>query len=194
MDVDRLPTYANEHDMVVGTMIIKHFCGLVVACVAGYLGGTLSSKTVSASHPEIVRSTRFELVNGAGATLATWGSDSTGSRMCFRYRGDAAAMEIGVFADGRPFVSMYGRDGRRRLVMQFDQADKPMLGMSDERWEGRVLLGFMPPDTWPHSNWDHWGLVFRGFGSQHAVVGMGMTNSRNSPAEPFLRIGGKNIR
>jgi len=78
--------------------------------------------------------------------------------------------------------------------MELDQADEPMLGMGDERSEGRVHLGFMPPDTFPYSNWDHWGLVFRAPGSEHAVVGMGTTNRPNDPAEPFLTVAGKSIR
>ena len=176
-------------------MIIRNICGVLIACAAGYVGGMLTSRyPVMASPPEVVRATRVELVSSAGTTVASWESDSSGVHLRFPYRGDAIGLEMGVFADGRPFLSMGGRDGRKRLVMELDQADKPMLGMGDEKWEGRVVLGFMPPDTWPYSDWDHWGLVFRGFGSEHAVVGMGMTNTRNNPAEPFLRISGRNIR
>jgi hypothetical protein len=89
---------------------------------------------------------------------------------------------------------MSGHDGKKRIVMDLDQSDKPMLGMSDERWEGRVHLGFMPPDAFPYSDWDHWGLVFRATGSEQAVVGMGMTNTRDNPAEPFLTVAGRSVR
>jgi hypothetical protein len=89
---------------------------------------------------------------------------------------------------------MDGRDGKNRISLDLDQADKPIFVMSDERWEGRVHLGFMPPDTFPYSDWDHWGLLFRAFGSERPVVGMGMINTRNNPAEPFLRVAGRSVR
>ena len=103
-------------------------------------------------------------------------------------------MKLGVLADGRPYLRMGGRDGTDRIILDLDQADEPMLVMSDERWQGRVHLGFVPPDTFPYSNWDHWGLLFRAFGSEHAVVGMGMVNTPSNPAEPFLTVSGKSIR
>jgi hypothetical protein len=108
--------------------------------------------------------------------------------------GGTVALDIGVLSDGSPRLYINGRDKKRRIVMGLDQADKPILVMSDEKWEGRVHLGFMPPDTFPYGNWDHWGLLFRGVGSEHAVAGIGMTNARNDPAEPFLSVAGKSIR
>jgi hypothetical protein len=165
------------------------------ACVAGYVGGIASSQTaVKASGAEVIRATRFELINRLGSPVATWESDSNGGAHLKFLGQEAVGFDIGVLPDGRPVLNMSGRDGKRRIVMELDQADRPMLGMGDERREGRVHLGFMTPDTFPYSNWDHWGLLFRAFGSEHAVVGMGMTNTRRDPAEPFLRIGGKNIR
>lgn len=168
---------------------------ILAACAAGYVGGLASSQTpITASAPDVVRATRFELVNGSGAPVAAWEVDPSGGAHLGFLRHDTVGLDIGVLPDGRPFLRMSGRDGKRRIVMELDQVDKPMLGMGDERWEGRVHLGFIPPDTSPYSNWDEWGLLFRAFGSQHPVVGMGMMKTRNNPVEPFLRIAGRSIR
>jgi hypothetical protein len=177
-------------------MRTSNFCGILVACAAGYVGGLLAShSSVRAAPPEVVRAARFELVNGAGTRVASWEVDSNGgARMRFFYKGDLVGADIGVLPDGRPFLRMDGRDGKNRISLDLDQADKPIFVMSDERWEGRVHLGFMPPDTFPYSDWDHWGLLFRAFGSERPVVGMGMINTRNNPAEPFLRVAGRSVR
>jgi hypothetical protein len=169
---------------------------LIAACVAGYIGGALSpQRAVKASTPEVVRATGFDLVDGSGKPVARWGLDSGGeAHISFLSRGDIIGLDIGVLADGRPFLRMGGRDGKRRIVMELDQADKPMLGMGDERWDGRVHIGFMPPDTFPYSSWDHWGVVLRAPGSERTVVGMGTVNGRDGPAEPFLTVSGKSIR
>jgi hypothetical protein len=176
-------------------MRLRDFIVILVACGAGYFGGIASRQSpVEAAAPDVIRATRFELVDSSGAPAATWESGPNGGTHLSFLRANHAALEIAILPDGRPVLNMSGRDGKRRIVMELDQSDKPMLGMGDERWEGRVALGFMPPDTWPYSNWDHWGLLFRAFGSEHAVVGMGTTNTPNNPAEPFLRIGGRSIR
>jgi hypothetical protein len=177
-------------------MKISNFYAIIAACAAGYMGGLLASQqSVKASAPpEVIRAMKFELVDGSGTPVGAWEFEP-GAGVSLRFMFNAkASFVIGNLADGHPFLAMSGRDGKRRIVMELDQSDKPMLGMGDERWEGRVHLGFIPPDTAPYSNWDHWGLLFRARGSEHGVVGMGMTNTENNPAEPFLRIAGKSIR
>jgi hypothetical protein len=177
-------------------MKISNFYGILAASAAGYVGGVLASQnSVTASAPQVVRAARFELVDGSGAPAATWEIDPHGrAHMSFLYKRDVVSVDIGSLGDGRPFLIMGGRDGRKRIVMELDQADKPTLGMSDERWEGRVQLGFMAPDAYPYTDWDHWGLVFRAFGSEHAIVGMGTINAPNNPAEPFLRVSGRSVQ
>ena len=177
-------------------MKISNFYGILAACAAGYLGGALASQnSAKASPPQVVRAAKFELVDASGTPAASWEIGSRGgAHISFLYKRDVVGVDIGVFPDGRPILIMGGGDGKRRIVMDLGQADKPMLAMGDERWEGRVHLGFIPPDTIPYSDWDHWGLVFRAFGSEHPVVGMGTTNTPNNPAEPFLTVSGKNVR
>jgi hypothetical protein len=89
---------------------------------------------------------------------------------------------------------MWGRDGKQRIVMELDQSDKPALGMGDERWEGRVQLGFIAPDTYT-PEWDNWGLWFRAFGSERPVASIGVTNSGPGRApEGVLTLSGRRIQ
>lgn len=167
---------------------------ILAACAAGYFGGLLSSSTsVSAAAPDVVRATRFELVNAMGNPVESWQVDGKGEAHMQFVHGQRAQATFGTSADGRPFLRMAGRDGKSRVVMELDQADKPVLGMGDEQWEGRLQLGFISPDTFPYSDWDHWGLLFRPVGMGLPVAGMGMTNTRTNPAEPFLTVSGKSI-
>jgi hypothetical protein len=87
---------------------------------------------------------------------------------------------------------MNGRGGKNRIALELDQAEKPMLVMSDEKWEGRVHLGYIEPDT-KDPRWDNWGLAFRAPGSSRPVAGMGMTRGARDHPEGFLTVSGKTI-
>ena len=175
-------------------MSLKDLFFVVAACAAGYTGGLVSSQSpAAAAASDVVRASKFELVSGTGAVVARWGVEPDGGIRFEILHSQHTSLVLGTVPDGHPFLRMDGKDGKNRLGLILNQGDKPVLVMSDERWEGRVHLGFMTPDTFPYTNWDHWGLLFRAFGSEHPVVGMGMTNTEKNPAEPFLRIGGKNV-
>ncbi|HEX3875725.1 MAG TPA: hypothetical protein VHW24_01985 [Bryobacteraceae bacterium] len=103
-------------------------------------------------------------------------------------------LSFGIHCDGQAFLSMNGTDGKNRIELALDQFDKPSLAMSDERWQGRLALGFVAPDTIPYGNWDEWGILFRQFGSGIPVVGLGTMNISGGRTKAFLRILGKNIR
>jgi len=166
---------------------------LAVAALSAFLGGVIGSRSqVEAADPQTIRASRFELVNASGATVATWevGSGNEAHLRFLPVRG-GAAVDIGVLPDGRPIVQMAGRDGKKRIVLELDQLDKPMLGMGDERWEGRVHLGFTEPDM-PSPDWDNWGLSFRG-SSERPVAAIGMVKS-GTGSDGLLTISGKEIR
>ena len=174
---------------------MKNVYYILVACVAGYLGGLVSRQvSVDAAGPTALRADRFQLANTVGGNAAVWELSADGeSRIAFSDKRGVVVLEIGVHADGRPLLRMRGRDGKNRVLMTLDQADEPMFGMGDAHSEGRVQLGFMPPDTFPYHDWDRWGLIFRAPGSEHAVVGMGTINRPDNATEPFLTIAGKRI-
>jgi len=151
-------------------MNLKSLLGILGACVSGFLGGILAPHDhVEASSPSVLRASRFELVNGAGATVAYWEVDSKDNvRLRLLPRREGAAVDVGVFADGQPFLRMGGRDGKNRIALELDAADKPLLAMGDERWQGRVVLGFNGPDT-PDAAWDNWGLRFHAPGRKEPL-------------------------
>ena len=103
------------------------------------------------------------------------------------------SLEIGADADGRPHLQMNGQDGRERVIVALNSAEKPLFGMSDERWMGRVVLGFLQPD-FPDPELDKWGLVFRAFGSEHAVSSIGASKRGSAPTEGFLTVSGESVR
>jgi hypothetical protein len=172
---------------------VKNIPMVVAACLAGFLGGILSPlRRVGASPSTILRASKFELVNASGVPLAELSADRNVS-LRFLTKG-STAVEIGILPGGHPFLQMLGRDGKRRIVMDLDEADKPMLGMGDERWEGRVHIGFIAPDSSPYGDWDQWGISLRAFGSEHAVVGMSTAKTGPDHVEGSLTVGGRVIQ
>jgi hypothetical protein len=180
-------------------MKLTNLLNVVAACVAGFVGGTLASQArVEAVSPDVVRASRFELLGPTGKPVARWELDpgNKDAHLCFLAGGGSIGFDIGLWSDGRPFLAMCGRDGKKRLVMQLDEADKPLLGMGDERWEGRILLGHKGSDTpdIPGDPRDQWALEFRGFGSEMPVALMGTAKSGGSQARSILLLDGKSIR
>jgi len=130
--------------------------------------------------------------------VARWEVDSKASQvhLCFLSKGGPIGFDVGVWLDGRPFIAMNGRDGKNRIAMGLDEANKPALGMSDERWQGRIVLGHKGSDT-PDildDPLDQWGLEFRPFGSERPVAAMGMTKGGGDQTRGVLMVDGKSIR
>lgn len=176
-------------------MTAKVVLGIMIAGLAGYFGGFLGSRChVEAAQLEVIKASKFELVNGLGVTVGTWEVDSkNAAHLRFLGSRDRASIEVGVRSDGTPVIEMSGRDGKRRITLSLSQFDKPMLLMGDERWEGRIHLGFVEPDTFT-PEWDNWGLLFNGLGSQRPVVGMGMAKGIEGQLKGVIALSGKNIR
>jgi hypothetical protein len=182
---------------MVEPMNLKTVWGILAACASGFLGGTLASQgrenRVEAFAPEVIRASRFELVNPAGITVANWEVTPTNEIRLRFTSGRGEALEIGALQDGRPFLRMRGRDGKARVVMELDGLDKPMLGMGDEKWEGRVRLGFIEPDILDTGS-DDWGLAFCPFGTTRPIVGMQMIKTAAGKVEGHLTVSGMRIR
>ena len=165
----------------------------ILAGVSGYLGGTFGRDKAEAASVSAVKGSRFELVNGHGSTVATWSVEKNGAHIRFFSDRGTTPVDIGVLSDGRPYVTMSGRDGKRRVVIELDQHDKPILGMGDERWEGRVLLGFVEPDTYT-PEWDNWGLAFHTFGSENPAASIGVLQTDRHAPEGVITLSGKRVQ
>ncbi len=135
--------------------LLSAFLGVVVGAIIAR-GGPSSSAA-----PAVVRASRFELVDDSGNTAGIWGKDSQGQIvLSFQGKSGAKLATFGFSSGEFPFLKLQGRDGKTRAVFCLYDDDKPLLGMSDGNFEGRVLLGFIQSDVSP-SKEDNWGLLFR---------------------------------
>jgi len=169
---------------------------ITAALAAGYLGGVISAGShVRASSPEVLRASKFVLVNAAGTPVATWDVDTrNGVRLAF-LGPHGARLALGARPDRFPYLEINGDDGKNRIKTGLGLSDKPYLAMSDERWQARVALGFIAPDTIPYPpDSDSWGLVFRAFGSSLPVVGMHMSQRGDGPVQGSLTVMGRQIQ
>jgi hypothetical protein len=180
-------------------MRLTNALNVVAACVAGFLGGTLASQTrVEAVSPQVVRASKFELLDATGVPVARWEVDPEKhqAHLCFVSKDGRVALDIGVQSASSPFLAMNGRDGKPRIDMGTGWMDKPALVMSDERWQGRIVLGHAGSDT-PDildDPRDQWGLEFRPFGSEMPVAIMGMARSSGNQTKSILLLDGKSVR
>jgi hypothetical protein len=155
------------------TCIVAAFLGVVVGLVVA------RKTTMVSAAAEPVRATKFELTDKSGNTVATWGMDD-GNQTVLSFTGKHKTVlaAIGIAADDLPFVKLYGRDGKARAVFYLSDGERPLLGMSDSEYEGRILLGFLQRDT-ANPRDDDWGLLFRAK-SQDPFASVGMfRNDKN---------------
>ena len=134
---------------------------LSLATVCGFIGGSVANEQPVKAASDILRASRFELVDESGRRIGVWGRDQAGhTAIAFTGKGGNELAALGVRSDCYPFLDMAGADGKVRVTLRLESGDKPLLGMGDEKWEGRVLLGSIAHDTSEPS--DEWGLLFRG--------------------------------
>lgn len=151
---------------------------LILATISGFVGGYISSRmqSVSASTTDVLRASRFELVDESGRRIGAWERDSKGRSVITFVGKDGNELTTLGLANDSPFLNMAGRDGKVCLTLHLGRADKPLLGMGDENWEGRVLLGFIEHDV-PSRHGDDWGLLFRAPGSLPDLASIGTTSN-----------------
>lgn len=179
-------------------MKLPNLPNIIIACAAGFLGGTLASRApVQASSPEVVRASKFELLDASGRPVARWETDpkTKNVRLSFLEKGGSVGLDIGVSSDVLPFVRMNGRDGKNRIALELGPGDRPGLNMSDARWLGRISLGQAGTDT-PDipDRLDQWVLRFSPFGTTRPAAMIGITNQGGGETEGVLFVNGKQIR
>ena len=175
-------------------MNIRPLVGILISSIAGFLGGQFASdRPIRAASPQVIQASRFELVDQSGVPVARWETGPSQSvHLRFLSGREKVGLDIGLLESGRPILTMNGRDEKIRLVMNLDQGDKPMLIMGDERWEGRMHLGFIPADSGPSPDWDHWGLGFRAFSDRPAVAMW--VDVKGKLAKGYLSVSGRRIQ
>jgi hypothetical protein len=150
---------------------------VVMALVAGVTGGIIGSRVrgLPAQSPptRVIQASRFDLVDNAGNTISSWGTDQSNDvLLTFRYpKGDAVPkgghtlsgnprgiMSLGVLANGLPWLGLMGPDGEARVRLYVGRYEKPILLMEDGQ-ATRVSLGFEAPDT-DDPQADDWSLTF----------------------------------
>jgi hypothetical protein len=143
---------------------VRELLVVVAAFAAGFVGGKIPLRTVpvAAASETVLRATRFVLTDKAGRTLAYWGSDN-GRNPSLRFldSNGVRGVVLGLQGADSPTLDLIGHDSKIRATLCLEgDRQEPILGMGDKGWEGRVMLGFIQPDS-PSPSWDQWGLIFR---------------------------------
>ena len=142
---------------------------ILLSLVCGYFGAWLERKAHSrdSSVSSVIRSQRFELVGPIGQTIGVWNLDEHGNTILTFLDGRShAAASIGLRNMGpnsysSPIMEFVASDGKPRIVIELQQPrEQPTIGLGDERWEGRMMLGFIASDYVSPEDSD-WGLQFR---------------------------------
>jgi hypothetical protein len=145
-------------------MLRRELLLLVLASAFGFVGGAVFSRVspMKETNPDVVRASKFELVDRSGKSLAFWGVEPESRRivMSFNSEQEHSVASFGI-SHMSPFLEFSGGDGKTRLVLKLGRNDRPYLAMGDERTEGRILLGFVQPDTDFGEPGDDWALRFR---------------------------------
>jgi hypothetical protein len=139
---------------------------VLLSTAMGFAAGGLSTRIYSNKIQQVttLRAERFELVDAGGSVKAFWGHEASGDEvLAFEDATNRSVATIGVRSKGgerSPFLDFAGRDGKSRAKLELGWMDRPIFGLSDEKWEGRVLLGFIENDS-PSPDDDNWALWFR---------------------------------
>ena len=155
----------------------------VLSLVLGFIGGIVATNSnfhIHRAQPEVraevVRASRFELVNASGNPLAYWGTDMGGfsTEIAFSGKDGRVRARLGVTAGEllakkpnaySPYFELIGSDGKVRFAERLDASEYPMLALGDSGSANRLLLGHMVAGDVAGVNapdpWDRWALVLR---------------------------------
>jgi hypothetical protein len=153
-------------------MKLKAIWTPLLAAGFGLLGGSTAIRLQSArAADDIVRTSRVELLDPTGKPRAILGIDNDKGEvlLSFLSRDGKTLASLGLTSDRLPALKLNGGNGKARAVLQLSDKERPLLGMSDDEWEGRVLLGAIEDDL-PTATTD-WGLRFTAPGGSLASIG-----------------------
>ena len=165
--------------------ILKQCVGWLLSCVFGVIGGYYYThwQYPKMEKVPVLRSSRFELTNNSGQVVAFWGADrgnntvlaflqkgspqmgpeesvSPHDQTGFSQQNSNEAFAVGMMHSQVPFMNLQAKDGTSRALLYLAEYQKPVLVMSDENFEGRLMLGFISNDA-PSPEDDDWALSFR---------------------------------
>jgi hypothetical protein len=108
--------------------------------------------------------------------LNTSGSEPT---LSFLTEGGKEVVSLGLSSD-LPMMHFLGTDGKVRAVFQLTPRQRPVIGMGDETWEGRIMLGAIEGDAPSIGSQPDWGLVFTGVPPDHVQAQIGLKHGLTS--------------
>jgi hypothetical protein len=166
--------------------ILKQCVVWLLSCAFGVLGGYVYAYWHAAKMEKVpvLRSSRFELTDSTGRVIAFWGTDrgnntvlaflrkASQDMVSLRIPGSAwptsftaqnpnEALAVGMMSTQVPFMNLQAGDGSSRAMLYLSEYQKPVFIMSDEHYEGRLILGFISNDA-PSPGDDDWALSVRG--------------------------------
>lgn len=150
---------------------------LFAAACCGFLGGLIPGRLqpVRAASSEAVRTSKVELVDASGKPRAVLALNTSGSEptLSFLTEGGKEVVSFGLSND-LPMMHFRGTDGKLRAVFQLTPRQRPVIGLGDENWEGRIMLGAIEGDAPAIGDQPDWGLVFTGAPPGHALAQIGL--------------------
>ena len=181
--MDTLQAFRDEVKM---KSILKQCVGWLLSCAFGVFGGYAYTHWHAAKMEKVpvLRSSRFELTDNTGRVIAFWGADRGNNTVLaflqkasqdmgpeeyrvspgqtsFTGQNPNEALTVGMMSTQVPFMNLQAKDGSSRVMLYLNEYQKPVFIMSDEHYEGRLILGFISNDA-PSPGDDDWALSFRG--------------------------------
>lgn len=139
-------------------------------------------RQVEAARENVVRATRFELVDSAGTVKAFWGMDNS-DRVVLTFLDKEATprLELGVFLEnGSQVLRFADQHGWPFMTISGLPSGGSALTMGDSK-RSRLVLGHHPPNDAPSpADDDYWGLFFPRAGGASSWASFGISAKRKT--------------
>lgn len=135
----------------------------LLGLVAGYAGSAIERfHEPSPTSTDVIRAHRIELNDYSGHTVGLWDWEPDGEvHLQLLKKNGEKTLELLETQTGQPELNLYGKDNRLLSTLRLQGAvSSPLLGMSDNKIEGRLILGPAPSEDLAEQR--HWGLHIRG--------------------------------